>query len=136
MRAGVHQPFGGIGDACRESGTLFLADTVCSLGGVPFFGDAMGVDAMYRCAIAQLGSAGMATYVSCLMAARGLHVCQEAQCLILRGNHSPYVRMHCTERSYAPKGRSTHNVCTVQRLAKGARGAAGRGAPHAGAPRL
>lgn len=43
----MHQSFAGIGDACRKHGTLFLADTVCSLGGVPFFGNAMGVDAMY-----------------------------------------------------------------------------------------
>jgi hypothetical protein len=43
----VHQSFAGIGDVCRKHGTIFLADTVCSLGGVPFFGDAWGVDAMY-----------------------------------------------------------------------------------------
>jgi len=47
MYAGVHQSFAGIGEVCRANGTLFLADTVCSLGGVPFFGDAWGVDAMY-----------------------------------------------------------------------------------------
>ena len=47
MHAGVHQSFAGIGEVCRANGTLFLADTVCSLGGVPFFGDAWGVDAMY-----------------------------------------------------------------------------------------
>ena len=45
--AGVHQSFAGIGDVCKANGTLFLADTVCSLGGVPFFADAWGVDAMY-----------------------------------------------------------------------------------------
>lgn len=45
--AGVHQSFAGIGEVCRANGTLFLADTVCSLGGVPFFADAWGVDAMY-----------------------------------------------------------------------------------------
>jgi aspartate aminotransferase-like enzyme len=46
-RAGVHQSFKGIGEVCKANGTLFLADTVCSLGGVPFFGDDWGVDAMY-----------------------------------------------------------------------------------------
>ena len=45
--AGVHQNFAGIGEVCRANGTLFLADTVCSLGGVPFFADDWGVDAMY-----------------------------------------------------------------------------------------
>lgn len=43
----MHQSFAGIGDVCKRNGTLFLADTVCSLGGVPFFADAWGVDAMY-----------------------------------------------------------------------------------------
>ena len=47
MLAGVHQNFAGIGDACHKTGTLFLADTVCSLGGVPFFADEWNVDAMY-----------------------------------------------------------------------------------------
>ena len=32
---------------CKENGVLLAVDTVCSLGGVPFFGDAWGVDAMY-----------------------------------------------------------------------------------------
>ena len=45
--AGVHQSFAGVGDVCRANNTLFLADTVCSLGGVPFFADEWKVDAMY-----------------------------------------------------------------------------------------
>lgn len=44
---GVHQSFAGIGEVCRANNTLFLADTVCTLGGIPFFADAWGVDAMY-----------------------------------------------------------------------------------------
>lgn len=32
---------------CKENGVLLAVDTVCSLGGVPFFADAWGVDAMY-----------------------------------------------------------------------------------------
>lgn len=44
---GVHQSLAGLGDLCRETGTLLLVDTVCSLGGVPMFADAWGVDAIY-----------------------------------------------------------------------------------------
>lgn len=44
---GVHQSFAGVGDVCKRNGTLLLVDTVCTLGGVPFFADAWGVDAMY-----------------------------------------------------------------------------------------
>ena len=35
------------GDMCRANGTLLLVDTVCSLGGVPMYADAWGVDAIY-----------------------------------------------------------------------------------------
>jgi (S)-ureidoglycine-glyoxylate aminotransferase len=38
------QPFDGIGDACREVGTLFLVDAVATLAGVPFETDAWKVD--------------------------------------------------------------------------------------------
>lgn len=44
---GVHQSLAGLGDLCRETDTLLLVDTVCSLGGVPMYADAWGVDAMY-----------------------------------------------------------------------------------------
>jgi alanine-glyoxylate transaminase/serine-glyoxylate transaminase/serine-pyruvate transaminase len=44
---GVHQSLAGLGDLCRETGTLLLVDTVCSLGGVPLHADAWGVDAIY-----------------------------------------------------------------------------------------
>jgi len=44
---GVHQNLAGLGDLCRETGTLLLIDTVCSLGGVPMYADAWGVDAIY-----------------------------------------------------------------------------------------
>ena len=44
---GVHQSLAGIGDVCREHGTLLAVDTVCSLGGVPFYADDWKVDAMY-----------------------------------------------------------------------------------------
>lgn len=32
---------------CRQTGTLLLVDTVCSLGGVPLFADQWGVDCIY-----------------------------------------------------------------------------------------
>ena len=44
---GVHQSLAGLGELCHDHGALLLVDTVCSLGGVPFFADAWGVDAMY-----------------------------------------------------------------------------------------
>lgn len=44
---GVHQSLAGLGDACRKVNCLLLVDTVCSLGGVPFFADDWGIDAMY-----------------------------------------------------------------------------------------
>jgi len=37
----------GLGELCHQHGTLLLVDTVCSLGGVPFFADEWGVDCMY-----------------------------------------------------------------------------------------
>ena len=44
---GAHQNLAGLGELCHAHGALLLVDTVCSLGGVPFFADAWGVDAMY-----------------------------------------------------------------------------------------
>ena len=43
----MHQNLAGLGELCHAHGALLLVDTVCSLGGVPFFADAWGVDAMY-----------------------------------------------------------------------------------------
>ncbi|CAL8465427.1 g4963 [Coccomyxa elongata] len=44
---GAHQSLAGVADACDAQGTLLIVDTVCSLGAVPFYGDAWGVDCMY-----------------------------------------------------------------------------------------
>ena len=44
---GVHQSLAGLGELCHKHDTLLVVDTVCSLGGVPFFADAWGVDCMY-----------------------------------------------------------------------------------------
>lgn len=44
---GAHQSFAGVGELCHANGSLLLVDTVCSLGGVPFFADDWGVDCMY-----------------------------------------------------------------------------------------
>lgn len=44
---GVHQNLAGLGELCHKHNTLLLVDTVCSLGGVPFFADDWGVDCMY-----------------------------------------------------------------------------------------
>ncbi len=44
---GARQPIEGVGELCREMDTLLLVDTVTSLGGVPLFIDAWGVDMAY-----------------------------------------------------------------------------------------
>ena len=46
---GVCQPMEGIGELCRRHNCLLLLDTVTSLGGVPLFLDAWGVDLAYSC---------------------------------------------------------------------------------------
>lgn len=40
------QPFEGLGETCRETGTLFYSDTTASLTGNPFHTDALGLDAV------------------------------------------------------------------------------------------
>lgn len=52
---GARQPLEGVGELCREFGTLLLLDTVTSLGGVPIFLDAWGVDLAYSCSQKGLG---------------------------------------------------------------------------------
>ena len=63
---GVHQSLAGLGDLCREHGTLLLVDTVCSLGGVPMLADAWNIDAIYsgsqKVLAAPPGMASMAEY--------------------------------------------------------------------------
>lgn len=58
---GAHQSLAGVGEVCRANGALLLVDTVCSLGGVPFYADAWGVDAVYsgsqKCLSAPPGAA-------------------------------------------------------------------------------
>ncbi len=44
---GVAQPLDGLAELCREHDCLLLVDTVASLGGVPFYTDAWGVDIVY-----------------------------------------------------------------------------------------
>ncbi|MEH1869139.1 MAG: alanine--glyoxylate aminotransferase family protein [Nostoc sp.] len=52
---GARQPLEGVADLCNEFGTLLLVDTVTSLGGVPLFLDAWGVDLAYSCSQKGLG---------------------------------------------------------------------------------
>lgn len=52
---GARQPLEGVGELCREFGTLLLVDTVTSLGGVPIFLDQWGVDLAYSCSQKGLG---------------------------------------------------------------------------------
>lgn len=44
---GVRQPLDGLADLCREHDCLLLIDTVTSLGGVPLYADAWGLDVAY-----------------------------------------------------------------------------------------
>ncbi len=44
---GARQPLEGVGDLCREFDCLLLVDTVTSLGGLPLFVDAWGIDLAY-----------------------------------------------------------------------------------------
>ncbi|CAK0786663.1 hypothetical protein CVIRNUC_009877 [Coccomyxa viridis] len=44
---GAHQNLAGVAEACRAHDTILVVDTVCSLGAVPFYGDAWGIDCMY-----------------------------------------------------------------------------------------
>lgn len=45
---GTHQALGdGLGQACKEAGTLLVVDTVAALGGVPMFADKWGIDCIY-----------------------------------------------------------------------------------------
>ncbi|KAK9813216.1 hypothetical protein WJX72_010906 [[Myrmecia] bisecta] len=44
---GAHQSLAGVGDLCHKHNCLLLVDTVCSLGGVPLFADAWGIDCIY-----------------------------------------------------------------------------------------
>jgi alanine-glyoxylate transaminase/serine-glyoxylate transaminase/serine-pyruvate transaminase len=44
---GARQPFDGVAELCREYNCLLLADTVTSLGGLPLFVDAWGIDLAY-----------------------------------------------------------------------------------------
>ncbi|KXZ49207.1 hypothetical protein GPECTOR_22g797 [Gonium pectorale] len=44
---GTHQSLAGVGELCRQTGTLLLVDVVCSLAGVPIFTDAWGIDCVY-----------------------------------------------------------------------------------------
>ncbi|MCC5609099.1 alanine--glyoxylate aminotransferase family protein [Nostoc sp. CHAB 5834] len=52
---GARQPLEGVADLCDEFGTLLLVDSVTSLGGVPLFLDAWGVDLAYSCSQKGLG---------------------------------------------------------------------------------
>ena len=52
---GARQPLEGVGELCREFDCLLLVDTVTSMGAVPLFLDAWGVDLAYSCSQKGLG---------------------------------------------------------------------------------
>lgn len=45
--SGTRQSLEGVGELCAANGTLLAVDTVCTLGGEPFFTDKWGVDVVY-----------------------------------------------------------------------------------------
>ncbi|WP_375473261.1 alanine--glyoxylate aminotransferase family protein [uncultured Nostoc sp.] len=74
---GARQPLEGVADLCREFGTLLLVDTVTSLGGVPLFLDAWGVDLAYSCSQKGLGCLPGASPFT--MSARAVEKLQQRQ---------------------------------------------------------
>ncbi|MBD0387338.1 MAG: alanine--glyoxylate aminotransferase family protein [Nostoc sp. C3-bin3] len=74
---GARQPLEGVADLCRNFGTLLLVDTVTSLGGVPLFLDAWGVDLAYSCSQKGLGCPPGASPFT--MSARALEKLQQRQ---------------------------------------------------------
>ncbi|MEH1782868.1 MAG: alanine--glyoxylate aminotransferase family protein [Nostoc sp.] len=74
---GARQPLEGVADLCREFGTLLLVDTVTSLGGVPLFLDAWGVDLAYSCSQKGLGCTPGASPFT--MSARAVEKLQQRQ---------------------------------------------------------
>ncbi len=52
---GARQPLEGVAELCRQYDCLLLVDTVTSLGGVPLFIDAWGIDLAYSCSQKGLG---------------------------------------------------------------------------------
>ncbi|MEH2054692.1 MAG: alanine--glyoxylate aminotransferase family protein [Nostoc sp.] len=74
---GARQPLEGVADLCGEFGTLLLVDTVTSLGGVPLFLDAWGVDLAYSCSQKGLGCPPGASPFT--MSARAVEKLQQRQ---------------------------------------------------------
>ncbi|PPS43900.1 alanine--glyoxylate aminotransferase family protein [Chroococcidiopsis sp. TS-821] len=74
---GARQPLEGVGELCREFDCLLLVDTVTSLGGVPIFLDAWGVDLAYSCSQKGLGCPPGASPFT--MSARAMEKLQQRQ---------------------------------------------------------
>ena len=107
---GAHQNLSGLGDLCHRNGTLLLIDTVCSLGGVPFFADDWGVDCMYSGSQKVLG------------APPGDKVCSEGQSPSIEGSGDPsnrnrFFQAHqafSRDMEYSPRSASQWNIVRVQ----------------------
>ncbi|PIG90887.1 alanine--glyoxylate aminotransferase family protein [Gloeocapsopsis sp. IPPAS B-1203] len=74
---GARQPLEEVGELCREFDCLLLVDTVTSLGGVPIFLDAWGVDLAYSCSQKGLGCPPGASPFT--MSARAMEKLQQRQ---------------------------------------------------------
>lgn len=77
---GSRQPLEGVAEICHQFGTLLLVDTVTSLGGVPIFLDAWGVDLAYSCSQKGLGCSPGASPIT--MSARAVAKLQERSCKV------------------------------------------------------
>lgn len=77
---GARQPLEGVGELCRKFGCLLLVDTVTSLGGVPLFLDAWGIDLAYSCSQKGLGCPPGASPFT--MSNRAIEKLQQRQTLV------------------------------------------------------
>ena len=96
----MYQSLEGLGELCKKNGTLLIVDTVCSLGGVPFFADAWGVDCSYS------GSQ------KCLSAPPGtLHIF-----IPLKGYHHPQSKASNSNHRFPPSVKVIHLVALRNHL--------------------
>jgi alanine-glyoxylate transaminase/serine-glyoxylate transaminase/serine-pyruvate transaminase len=107
---GVLQPLEQIGALCREHGSLFIADTVTSLGGLPVDVDRWGIDACYS---------GTQKCLSCPPGLAPLTLSERALAAV-RGRKSPcqswYLDLSLVADYWAEAKRAYHHTAPVSML--------------------